>query len=122
MDSPRTEGTDVCGIRRKLGDFDELGYVIWYIDEDGHCWASCEERDVATTESAYWDAWQEWNRCGGIGPEPAPAWFALTLCRDPENFEAAMRAAADQTDRRNPITRMQFKRLAEVNAEHAQWN
>lgn len=77
-----TEGTDIDGNKRSLGDRDSMGHIVGYIDEKGNCWENLAERDRATTAGRYMDAMIAWERGGEEGPEPDPNKIAREICRN----------------------------------------
>ena len=117
--SPLTHGLDVSGVPRKLGDLDDMGVLIGYIDHDGLCWESSEERDTAVVSARYSEAWFTWNESGGVlGDKPDSLLFALRFCNHAENIEAAMREAERDTDPSDPITSVRLARRFAA----ARWN
>lgn len=78
-----TEGKDVDGIVRRLGDRDSMGHIVGYIDEDGNCWENLAERDRTTTAGRYMDAMIAWEREGQVGPRPSAHVIAREACRSP---------------------------------------
>ena len=52
MAAPKSPLAETIELGRtvRLWDYDSAGYQIGYIDEEGCCWESCRERDLAITE------------------------------------------------------------------------
>lgn len=93
--SPRESGYDTCGVPRSLGEIDSDGVFVGYICEQGTTWESRREHDEAVTAGRYMDAWNHWNRSGGVlGAEPDPEDFADAIA-SPENFLFALSAARE---------------------------
>lgn len=88
-----TEGVDVDGISRKLGDRDSMGHIVGFIDEDGNCWETIAERDRAITSGRYQDAMIEWEKVGGERPDPTIV--AVETCLDPANVSEAAEEARE---------------------------
>jgi hypothetical protein len=110
----RTTGYDIDGTPVVLGDTDSSGRPVGYIDLEGTAWESLQERDIATTCGRYLEAWNQWNKTGGLlGAEPDPWDAALRECYSLENLEAAAQAAAIETNPEDPLTRMRMKLSAE---------
>lgn len=87
--SPLSETVEF-GRTLRLWDYDSAGYQIGYIDEDGCCWESCRERDLAITEGRFRDAVIQ----DGSGLKlPNALEIAKRECRDPDNIEDAAKAA-----------------------------
>lgn len=91
----QTEGKDIDGIPRRLGDRDSMGHVIGFIDHDENCWETVAERDGALTAGRYQDAMIAWEREGKKGPEPRATLIAREVCLDRANVAAAVREARE---------------------------
>jgi len=116
----REDGVDSHGNPVCLGERDSDGILVGYIDIDGTCWESLEERDVATTMGRFWDQWLLWNKSGGlIGSLPDAMEIAQRECLDPDSVEEAAQAARDQIDPRDPVARMMMVRMAQIRAQAA---
>ena len=89
----KTEGKDVDGIARRLGDRDSMGHIVGFIDDEGNCWESVGERDRTTASGRYMDAMIAWEKTGGT--KPIPTLVALECCFDPENISAAVKEARE---------------------------
>lgn len=83
----KTEGKDVDGIPRKLGDRDSMGHIVGFIDDEGNCWENVAERDGSTTMGRYIDAMLQWEKRGGTKPDPTIT--AIETCLDSANVSAA---------------------------------
>jgi hypothetical protein len=106
----RTTGYDIDGNPVSLGDTDSSGREVGYIDLAGTAWESLEERDIATTCGRYLEAWNRWNRTGGLlGKQPDPREIALRECYDLDNVEVAAEEAARETDPEDLVTQMRMK-------------
>lgn len=104
-----TEGKDVDGIPRRLGDRDSMGHIVGFIDEDGNCWETVAERDGAITAGRYQDAMIEWESKGGEKPDPTV--IAIETCFDRGNVTAAADEAQKGWEfilRYRPIARKQM--------------
>lgn len=122
-DSPRKTGTDVDGKPRELGEIDSMGSFIGYIDEDGDCWESLHERDLALTAGRAHDAYIEWNRSGGVlGEEPNIREIAERVCQNPDHIEEAIRFAEQQNDPNDPLNIILSGIIAHSKARQARWN
>lgn len=86
-----TEGKDVDGIARRLGDRDSMGHIVGFIDDDGNCWETVAERDGAITAGRYQDAMLDSERTGR--PEPDLRSIAIETCLDAESIPHAMEEA-----------------------------
>lgn len=62
----------------KIGDIDDMGFHVGYIDDDGMAWESEQEALVAPAFGRWADAWNAWN-LWGEGEEPDPTVPALAL-------------------------------------------
>lgn len=116
--SPRQSGYDSNGTACRLGETDSEGYFVGWIDEEGQCWQSCHERDLAITAGRYHDAWVEGERAGTVWDNPPdPQAFARRYCLRPEHLEEAARAAAQQFDPTDPLARLFAHYRAKARAE-----
>jgi hypothetical protein len=122
MTSPREEGIDSSGIPRRLGEQDDYGVVIGFIEEDGTCWESCLERDIATTGARFDEALWGWVRSAGITEQPDPHEFAEKYCRDRESIESAVSECKRQLDPNDPLTRIRLRVIRKYIAEKAKDN
>lgn len=87
------QGYDSWGKLVSLGDIDSDGCFVGYISGDGLAWESRRECDEAITAGRFMDAWNKWNRAGGLlGTEPQPEEFAAAIAI-PENYLFALKAA-----------------------------
>lgn len=91
----RTEGVDVDGVSRKLGERDSMGHIVGFIDDDYNCWETIAERDGALTAGRYQDAMQEWENSGKKDLRPNPLQIAKEVCLDPDNVPAAVYEAKE---------------------------
>jgi hypothetical protein len=90
-DSPRQHGVDLEGVLRALGDIDSSGQLVGWIEPDGSCWKSRRECEISRAVGRYWDAFNAWNRAGGVlGVEPDPAQFVERHC-SPDSADEALR-------------------------------
>lgn len=89
----KTQGFDVDGQPRSVGDRDSMGYIVGFIDDHGNCWETLGERDRACSAGRYHDAMIAWERKGKVTPEPDPKIIAETICLDRENVADAVREA-----------------------------
>lgn len=95
--SPRESGWDLYGNQVELGDTDSDGHFVGYIDDQGVSWESKCERDCAIVAGQFFDAWVQWNNCGGVlGVEPQPSDF-MDDC-DEENRDMASAHAFNLID------------------------
>lgn len=94
MAAPKSPLAETIELGRtvRLWDYDSAGYQIGYIDEEGCCWESCRERDLAITEGRFRDGVIYWNR-GECESPPNALEIAKRECRDPDNIEEAAKAA-----------------------------
>lgn len=90
-----TEGTDIDGNKRSLGDRDTMGYIVGFIDDDGNCWETLAERDGAITAGRYQDAMIAWERGGRQEPVPRATLIAREVCLDPANVPNAVKEARE---------------------------
>lgn len=79
----------------QLGGRDSDGERIGYIDPQGESWASRLERDRAVLAGRYLDAWDQWQRAGGQGPQPLPEQLLEQAEVLPEHREAALERARE---------------------------
>jgi len=118
-----TEGLDSHGNPVRLGETDSDGFVVGFIGADGTCWESITERDVATTCGRFMDAWNAWNRCGGLlGTEPDASCIAQRECIHPNSIELATAEACSQIDFKDPVSRAMMGRIARLRNQQAQLN
>jgi hypothetical protein len=109
----RAAGVDSNGQPVRLGEFDSLGHIVGYIDEDGSCWESLRERDTSTTAGRYEEAMALFRR-GDRTVAPDPDEFAREHCRDPEHREEAAREAREQVEFYDRLRGAMPKLAAEV--------
>lgn len=93
----RTAGVDANGQPVRLGEFDSMGHIVGYIDEEGSCWESLRERDCSTTAGRFEEAMTLFRR-GESTVRPDPDEFAREHCKDPGNHEEAAREAREQVE------------------------
>lgn len=86
-------GVDVNGQPVRLGEFDSMGHIVGYIDEDGNCWESIIERDRVKSASRFHDAMCSYKR--GECEKPDPLKVAEEVCLDESNIEAALEEIED---------------------------
>lgn len=99
----KTEGFDVDGNPVKLGDVDSMGYVVGYIDEEGSCWESCREHDLAITAGRFRDAWIKWKQDGGMLGRQDALRIARECCDDSNNVDDAVQHALNEVDPEDPL-------------------
>lgn len=75
----KTAGVTSDGEPIRLGDTDEQGYFIGYIDDEGNPWESILERDESVTFGRFDEARMEWH--DGLRKTRPNVWvFALRYC------------------------------------------
>lgn len=62
----------------KVGDTDDMGFHVGYIDDEGVAWESEQEAAVSVAFGRWQDAWTQWD-LWGTGDEPDPTVPALKL-------------------------------------------
>lgn len=117
------EGVDSHGNPVRLGEVDTDGFVVGFIDPDGTCWESITERDVATTCGRFMEAWNDWNRCGGLlGSEPDAYAVAQRECIHPDSVDVAADEALSQIDPEDPVSRAMMHFIAKQRSAQAVLN
>lgn len=86
----RKAGLDTNGEVKRLGETDSLGYQVGWIDEDGCCWESVRERDIAIATGRWLDARKEWQ-AGVRSRFPSRLLFAVKESHQKRNIPAIMR-------------------------------
>lgn len=83
------------GLPVRLGGPDSDGELVGYIDPQGESWSSRLERDRAVLAGRYLDAWDQWQRTGGQGPEPQPEQLLEQVEVLPEHRAEALERARE---------------------------
>lgn len=78
----------------RVGETDSMGYRVGWIDEQGDCWVSEYERDLAITAGRYIDAKREW-KCG-FRRKPSKLAIALRETNNLRNIPAVLRNMTEQ--------------------------
>lgn len=85
----RAAGIDINGDVLRVGETDSMGYRVGWIDEDGDCWVSERERDLAVTAGRYIDERREWKR--GFRSRPSKLAIAFSETNNLRNIPAVLR-------------------------------
>jgi len=85
----QTAGVDVNGNPVKLGEFDSMGHIVGYIDDEGNCYESIRERDCCVSAGRFHDQVVAFRR-GEREDMPDPTAVAKANCMEEANVPHAV--------------------------------
>lgn len=97
----KNSGHDAYGKPCEIGDTDSDGEIVGYIDESGLCWTSEGEAQIARAVGAHCDAFNAFNRSGGLlGVAPDAEAIVARYCDDESDAREALGLIEVQEDHR----------------------